>query len=576
MTNRNERRAHGAVALCLTSLALAAILASCGGDRISPPAGASGENAAPAVDDANTLILLFTYGSEKEDWIQEVTAQFNVGDHRTATGKRIQVQAVAQGSGELIDDLLSGAQKAHLTSPASAAFLKLGNAQSRARTGKDLIGESRNLVLSPVVIALWRPMAEALGWGSKPVGWSDILALTKDPAGWASHGHPEWGAFKLGHTHPEYSNSGLISLLAEAYAGAGKVAGLSLADVRRPQTAQYVAGIESAIVHYGSSTGFFGKRMFEGGPGYLSAAVLYENMVIESYGPEYRLPFPVVAIYPKEGTFWSDHPVGIVEREWVTPAHREAAKLYVDYLLDRPQQEAALRFGFRPAAVEVPLAAPINTAHGVDPKQPQTTLEVPPVEVINAVLNLWRENKKRSDVTLVLDRSGSMREDEKMANAQAGADQFLTLLDPADTFSFLIFNATPAWVIQGAQLGPSRPQISQAVHGVFPDGGTGLYDAIALAYDEKLAEVRKDPGKIAAIVVLTDGEDTDSQISLRDLIQKISSGGESRGVRVFTIGYGKGARKDILKSIADATQARYYEGNPATIRTVFRDISTFF
>ncbi len=579
MKERDERLARGAASrrlLFFLALALAAILASCGGQGSPAASGGGGETAAAPADTAGTLELLFTYGSEKEDWIQEATRGFNDGDHRTAAGKRIRVQAVAQGSGELIDDLLSGARKAHLTSPASAAFLKLGNAQSRARTGKDLIGESRNLVLSPVVIAMWRPMAEALGWPGRPLGWSDILALAKDPAGWAAHGHPEWGAFKLGHTHPEYSNSGLISLLAEAYAGAGKVAGLSLEDVRRPRTASYLAGIESAIVHYGSSTGFFGKRMFEGGPGYLSAAVLYENMVIESRGPQYRLPFPVVAIYPREGTFWSDHPVGIVEREWVTPEHREAAKLYIDYLLDRPRQEAALRFGFRPAAVEVPLAAPVDLDHGVDPRQPQTTLEVPPVEVIDAVLKLWNETKKRSDVTLVLDRSGSMREEAKMANAQEGADQFLALLDPADSFSFLAFNGTPAWVIQGERLGPSRPRISQALHGVFADGGTALYDAIALAYDQKLAEVRKDPGKIAAIVVLTDGEDTDSRLSLDALLRKVRAGGESQGVRVFTIGYGKGARKGVLQAIADATQARFYEGNPSNIRTVFRDISTFF
>jgi Ca-activated chloride channel family protein len=566
MKGRNARRAR-----CLLALALAAVLASCG--RGSPSSSGDAAAKAPAAD---TLELLFTYGSEKEDWIQEVTLRFNQGDHHTAAGKRIRVEAVAQGSGELIDDLLSGARKAHLTSPASAAFLRLGNAQSRARTGRDLIGGSRNLVLSPVVIAMWRPMAEALDWGSRPVGWSDILALARDPAGWASHGHPEWGAFKLGHTHPETSNSGLISLLAEAYAGAGKVAGLSLEDVRRPATAGYVAGIESAVVHYGSSTGFFGKRMFEGGPGYLSAAVLYENMVIESYGPQYHLPFPVVAVYPKEGTFWSDHPVGIVDREWVTPEHREAAGIYIDYLLDRPQQEAALRFGFRPAAVEVPPAAPIDAAHGVDPRQPQTTLEVPPVDVIDAVLGLWRETKKRSDVTLVLDRSGSMRKEERMTNAQAGADQFLTLLDPADRFSFLTFNAVPSWVVQGVPLGESRAQVAQALRGVFPDGGTALYDAIALAYDRKREEVRKDPGKIEAIVVLTDGEDTDSRLTLDELLAKVRTGDEAQGVRVFTIGYGKEARKGVLQAIADATQGRFYAGTPSNIRSVFRDISTFF
>ncbi len=561
-----SRGARGAAILCLLGA-----LVSCRA-RQEP----AREGAPPASDGARTLQLLFTYGSEKEEWIREVTDRFNAGHHRTAGGKVIQVEAVAQGSGELVEDLLSGTRQAHLTSPASAAFLKLGNAQSRARTGKDLVGETRNLVLSPVVIALWRPMAEAIGWGKRPVGWSDVLSLAKDPAGWSSQGHPEWGAFKLGHTHPEYSNSGLTSLLAEAYAGAGKVAGLTLEDVRRPATARYVAGIESAIVHYGSSTGFFGKRMFEGGPGYLSAAVLYENMVIESYGPQYHLPFPVVAVYPKEGTFWSDHPVGIVEREWVTPEHREAAKIYIDYLLAQPQQEAALRYGFRPAAVEIPLAAPFDAAHGVDPKEPQTTLEVPSVEAIDAVLKLWRENKKRSDVTLVLDRSGSMREEAKMENARAGAEQFVTLLDPEDRFSFLTFNAQPTWVVQGAQLGQARPQAVEAVRGVFPDGGTGLYDAIALAYDEKLAEIRKDPGRIGAIVVLTDGEDTDSRLGLDDLLRKIQAGEESAGVRVFTIGYGRGARKEVLQRIADATRGRFYKGDPSNIRSVFRDISTFF
>ena len=163
-----------------------------------------------------------------------------------------------------------------------------------------------------------------------------------------------------------------------------------------------------------------------------------------------------------------------------------------------------------------------------------------------------------------------------MENARAGAQQFVELLDGEDSFSFLAFNAQPVWVLEGAKLGEARPQVLQTLGGIFPDGGTALYDAIAMAYDRKLEEVRRDPGKIAAIVVLTDGADTDSQLDLEGLLQRIRSGGESRGVRVFTIGYGGSSRKAVLQAIADATQARFYEGNPSNIRTVFRDISTFF
>ena len=245
--------------------------------------------------------------------------------------------------------------------------------------------------------------------GKKPIGWSDILALARNPKGWEAYRYPQWGRFKFGHTHPQFSNSGLISLFAEIYAASGKTAGLTVADVNKPRTADFLSGIEKSVVHYGSSTG----------PQYLSAAVLYENMVTESYSQN-NLPFPVVAIYPKEGTFWSDHPIGIVEREWVTPEHREAAKTYIQYLLQRPQQEKAIAYGFRSGAVDVPLASPIDQAHGVDPKEPKTTLEVPSVPVMDAILNLWQQKKKAANVVLGMDTSGSMNDNHKIESAREG------------------------------------------------------------------------------------------------------------------------------------------------------------
>jgi len=528
----------------------------------------------PAAAPRNALELVFPYGSEKEKWITDATNAFNRSGAKTQSGKTIFVRATPMGSGELIDNILSGRLQAHLASPASAAFIKLGNAESQAKSGKDLIASTDNLVLSPVVIAMWKPMAEALGWGKKPIGWSDILALARDPKGWAAHGYPQWGKFKFGHTHPEYSNSGLISLIAEAYAASGKTSGLQLADLQKPQTQQFIAGVEESVVHYGSSTGFFGRKMFANGPQYLSAAVLYESMVVESYA-EQNLAFPVVAIYPKEGTFWSDHPVGIVERDWVTPEHREAAKIYIQYLLARPQQEKALQYGFRPAAVDVPLATPLDAAHGIDPKEPKTTLQVPAAEVINAILQVWKVQKKHSNVVLTLDTSGSMREEGKMANAKDGAKQLVQLLDDRDSFSFLPFSSDLRWAQQDASVGNERAQLLTQIDSLFAGGGTALYDAVDSGY-QHLADAPNPDAKIQAVVVLTDGEDTESKLKLEDLMQRIKYNGENRAIHVFTIAYGRDARKDILQQIADATQAKFYAGTPQNIVDVFRDISTFF
>jgi Ca-activated chloride channel homolog len=527
------------------------------------------ETAAPA----GSLELVFSYGSEKESWIKDVTDSFNRAGNKTSSGQRIFVRAIPMGSGESIDDILSGNTKAHITSPASAAFITLGNAESRAKTGEDLVGSTENLVLSPVVIAMWKPMAEAIGYGKKTIGWSDILALARSDRGWAQYGYPQWGQFKFGHTHPQYSNSGLISVIAEVYAANKKTSNLTLQDVQNPRTSDFVRGVEHSVVHYGSSTGFFGRKMFAAGPQYLSAAVLYESMVIESYSQ--NLQFPVVAIYPKEGTFWSDHPIGIVNRDWVTQAHKEAAQIYIKYLLARPQQERAMQYGFRPGAVDVPLAAPIDSAHGVDPKEPKTTLEVPPADVINSVLQIWKQDKKSADVVLVLDTSGSMNEEQKMKNAREGAKQLVSMLDDSDTFSLLPFSTRMNWAFQDLPVKTERERAEQTVSGLFADGGTALYDSIDAAYKHLLDKGNKSDN-IRAVVVLTDGADTESQEKLEDLLHHIQQNSEQRPISIFSIAYGKDARRDVLQKISESTQARMYEGTPRNIVEVFREISTFF
>lgn len=553
----------------LVSFFLSFSLGGCKKESSATKEIASSEKAPPG-----SLELVFPYGSEKEKWINDVTREFNQSKVKTPGGKTIYVRALPMGSGETIDNILSGRLQAHIASPASAAFIKLGNAESRSKTGKDLIASTDNLVLSPVVIAMWKPMAEAIGWGQKPLGWADILSLARNEKGWQAYGYPQWGKFKFGHTHPEYSNSGLISLFAEAYAASGKTAGLTLGDLAKPQLQQFIGGVEQSVVHYGSSTGFFGRKMFANGPEYLSAAVLYESMVVESYSQS-NLAFPIVAIYPKEGTFWSDHPVGVVEREWVTPEHREAAKIYMQYLLARPQQEKAMQYGFRPALVDLPLTAPLDAAHGMNPQEPKTTLEVPSAEVINGILQVWRDQKKHSNVVLVLDTSGSMNEEGKIQNAREGAKQLVQLLDDGDTFSFLPFSSELHWAQRNASVKDERAKLLSQIDSLFAGGGTALYDSIDSAY-QQLASAGPGDGKIQAVVVLTDGEDTLSRMKLPELMQRIQYNGETRAIHIFTIAYGKDARKDILQKIADATQAKFYEGTPQNIVEVFRDISTFF
>jgi Ca-activated chloride channel family protein len=524
------------------------------------------------------VTVTIVYGSEKEAWLKPLAEQFNGEKHKTAAGAAIEVQITPMGSVESGEQIVAGTLNPTVWSPASSVYVPVVNAKWRHSHTDDLVmGTPKDLVLSPIVIAMWQPMAETLGWPDKPLGWDDIAQLAVSPNGWTGYGFPEWGSFKLGHTHPEFSNSGLLAVIAEAYAGAGKQRGLTVNDVHDPDVKTFMAEVESSIIHYGESTGFFATRMFERGPSYLSAAILYENLIVEQQTKVLNnevAQIPVVAIYPKEGTFWSNHPYIILNAPWVTDEQREAAQRFEDFLLDKPQQLKAMAYGFRPADQTIALSAPLDTRHGVNPRQPQTVLEMPTAEVITAIQEVWRtEAKKPVDLVVVMDISGSMQ-GEKINAARKSLLDFVNLLDDRDRLQVILFSNQISTLTPLSPLGEKRQDVLRRISGI-KGGDTRLYDAVDTAY--QVLQTEGDPAHIRAIVALTDGNDTASKLTLDQLLQKVGNLSEGGGAtKVFTIGFGSNADKRILTQIAEATGAKQHDSDPSTIQKVYTEIATFF
>jgi len=129
---------------------------------------------------------------------------------------------------------------------------------------------------------MWRPMAEALGWPDKPIGWKQIVDLAGDPQGWAKYGHPEWGQFTFGHTHPEQSSTGFNILASLAYAAAGKTSALTPAEVKSAAVVDAFSKLEKDTYHYGLSTRGLLTLMGQRGPGYLHAASSSETSFIKN------------------------------------------------------------------------------------------------------------------------------------------------------------------------------------------------------------------------------------------------------------------------------------------------------
>jgi len=463
-------------------------------------------------------------------------------------------------------------------------------------------------MLTPLVIGMPKPMAEALGYPGKPIGFDDLVTLSQDPAGWGAKGHPEWGPFKLGKTNPNFSTSGLNATTAQYYTAVKKTQGLTSEDVARPEVAEFNRKIEAAVVHYGDTTLTFLNNLYRADQRgssltYVSAVAVEEKSIIDynrgnpdgvlEQGEKPRPPrVPLVAVYPKDGTLFSDNPLYILDSPWVTPKQRTGAEAFSRFVQEPDNQKQALAAGFRPANPAVPLGDPILTANGVDPAQPTTTLGVPEPPVLASIVTKWGEQRKAAQVLLVIDVSGSMAEDggdgqTKLDLAKAAAVNALSQFGPNDLVGLRIFSTRisprePTDYLDLVPIGPiagNREQIANKIRGLVPTAGTPLYTTTSASVD--LVKKQYKANLINAVVLLTDGRNDDPRNSdIQATIAQLtagSEGGAAQAVRLFTIGFGKDADPSALRRLAEATSASYYDSSdPKVIDRVFTNVISNF
>ncbi|HMQ31546.1 MAG TPA: VWA domain-containing protein [Chloroflexaceae bacterium] len=540
--------------LTLLITALAVLLSACGA------LGGAGGDGPPA----NALRISIAYSPEKEKWLAEQLPRFNAQGAQVG-GRPVFVEGINKSSGAARTELKNGTLDVTVWTPSASTWLEVLKQESGNR---DVAVSNEPLVLTPVVIGMWRPMAEAMGWPGTPIGWSDMLALIEDPEGWGKFGHPEWGRFSWGHTDPEISTSALSTLIAEFYAASGKQRGLSVADVQSPASQQFVRDLGQGIKHYGYNTLIFSSNMKKFGMSYISAFPMEEITLIDfnKFDPPTT---PLVAVYPKEGTFWHDNPFIVLSS--ATPEEREAAGLLYDFLLGEEAQRSAMSYGFRPANVNVPLADPISTAYGVDPTGVQTILEVPSAEVIVAAKNAWALNRKRADIMLVVDTSGSM-EGEKLALVQAGLDTFLQRILPEDRVGLITFDSEARVAAPMEPLTENRMALQGEIASMRARGKTAVFDALELARQELEALPPTEDDRIRAIVLLSDGADNASATTL----DAVRVNFDESGISIFPVAYGADADLAVVEAIADFSRTLVVQGDTGDIAQIFENLSRYF
>jgi Ca-activated chloride channel family protein len=514
--------------------------------------------------------------------------QFNAQDQRTPDGNRMVVYIQPLQPEQMVEEALA-VPSFQALSPDSSLWLDRLEQQwseqveSSSEAGAEIpIGSRRTsnqvrYAVSPVVIAAWESVARELGWPEQAIGWETIQRkATEDPN------------FKWNHASTNTA-SGLLATLAEFYAGAGLTRGLTEAAAISEQTLAYVRAVEATVRFYGEGEEVIVQRLAEEGRAFLDAFVAQERVVIEwnrAQGGE-----QLVAIYPAEGTLWTDHPLALLElgaqvdETAVTDNQRLTYQALAAFLTHAERQQALLREGYRPADLSIaldaegsPFAASTACDGGqvcaVDWRQPQTTLQMPPPAVIQVVTDFWYYTKRPTNVYLVVDTSGSM-EGEKIVRAREALQAFVEQIQgDRDRLGLVEFGSGTKNFI------PLRPLDNQArqdlltiIDNMEAVGGTALIDAVHSAITDLQAQA--DTEAINAVVVMTDGQENESNYWLDDL-RNLVAGQASPQLVIFTIAFGEDADEQMLRTIAELGNGQFRRADETEIEELYRTISTYF
>jgi VWFA-related protein len=188
-----------------------------------------------------------------------------------------------------------------------------------------------------------------------------------------------------------------------------------------------------------------------------------------------------------------------------------------------------------------------------------------PAQVVSAS-PVPRDEAEGITLVLALDVSGSMA-GEPLESTKEAAEALLQVLRDKDRAALITFSEK---VERVQPFTSDVERLRTAIAGLAPAGDTAFNDAVFDAVEmlEQLPPGRK------AIVILTDGEDTASLVTVDDAINKA----RDAGVPVYAIGFGRAAQsqelENVLQRVAKVTGGHYYQALTAEeLGDTFRDVA---
>lgn len=184
-------------------------------------------------------------------------------------------------------------------------------------------------------------------------------------------------------------------------------------------------------------------------------------------------------------------------------------------------------------------------------------IETPVEEILPVKLVVPQTQKKRLNVAveLVLDKSRSMAEGNKLEFAKEAASEVVRNLKDDDYIGVIGFDSAPFEVVRMGQVAKIKEQALSRIRILFPTGKTNLMPAM----DDARRRLLEIPAGRKHMIVLTDGQLPDAGPFYIELVKQL----RVVGITLSTVMLGPEADLGFLRSLADLGGGGYYQTNDA-------------